>query len=1051
MEPPKKKKSGRTKSTDNARVVELRKERSRDAARNRRGKENAQFDELARLLPLPAAITSQLDKASIVRLTISYLSMREFAGNSPKKLDTAFLSREGLDAGLGNTDGSSSSKEVVAYNSNAQSSSMPEETGNQLLQAMDGFLMVLSQEGKILYISETVSVNLGLSQVELTGNNVYHYVHPEDQTDLANQLYEIEILASDVDAHQQAPGSPYFQDNSPSPTDTKSFFMRMKCTLVRRGGSYTKSSGFKVIHCVGRLKKYALDNESTHRKAFVMVCQSVMSMNINELPLECNMFVSRVNMDLKIVYCEGRIHKFMDYFAKDIVGISAYDFYHAGDVAVIQGHHAKFLAKGQIMTKYYRWMNKNGGWVWMQTKCSLIPHPSNPELKQMLCLNYILSEVEHRSIVLGMAQLHGKPQLASAEHNITEITTEVVDSNTDEEMKDALIDDQVMVFPKWHATSDKLVPERTLLDQMALQRTGYETGIEQIFPPSTWQKSQDISPTNAMVSDSEIDDKELQDIAEIINSDLTDFDRKLLDYVAAGGIDNFQTKPEYLNPIGAYIEEIPQDTPTITLSRAGLVVPKVEEGLYSSGASACAQVTNSSGMHENVYESFAIGTSTAQRSNTLKRSGVPMNSDMSLSCSFPEKIPRLSHSPVMYTEDSGSSRRSPFPLQQPPVRLDTQSYARNSSSPCSVGVSKPPQYQAMNPNNAPRFTQTTAVSSNTSSYGENSGETGTSTNQGLTGQTQSSAGSKSLVTRKKPQSLLEQLIQMPNTSSNSDEYNDELIFDIFEELLNEGDSRRTCQDKSSIANSLPVPVQEIKQEVVTPTAPEPSVSFSKCFNIPQHQNSRQSSPSIPMSNNTSTSQQWANNNWQQEGIQTQQQQQERQQLQRRQLLQQQQQQKPKQLLPQRVQQQQYLPRQQVWQQQQPVASPQGLNPLQTYPQQQQPHPPYTQPRQPSQQLQQPPEAYQQRYQQNPRSGQTQQGFGNDLLSLLQRKGDTGFSGQRNISISTAPLPDLGNGLDEELNKLPMAITSLANQIIDNGSTIAGENPSSELNNYTGMM
>ena len=60
------------------RVVELRKERSRDAARSRRGKENAQFDELAKLLPLPSAITSQLDKASIVRLTISYLNMKQF-------------------------------------------------------------------------------------------------------------------------------------------------------------------------------------------------------------------------------------------------------------------------------------------------------------------------------------------------------------------------------------------------------------------------------------------------------------------------------------------------------------------------------------------------------------------------------------------------------------------------------------------------------------------------------------------------------------------------------------------------------------------------------------------------------------------------------------------------------------------------------------------------------------------------------------------------------------------------------------------------------------
>ena len=31
----------------------------------------------------------------------------------------------------------------------------------------------------------------------------------------------------------------------------------------------------------------------------------------------------------------------MDYFARDIVGISAYDFYHGNDVAVIQSHHAK--------------------------------------------------------------------------------------------------------------------------------------------------------------------------------------------------------------------------------------------------------------------------------------------------------------------------------------------------------------------------------------------------------------------------------------------------------------------------------------------------------------------------------------------------------------------------------------------------------------------------------------------------------------------------------------------------------------------------------------
>ena len=66
-------------STINSRILELRKEKSRDAARSRRGKENQEYYELAKMLPLPGAITSQLDKASIIRLTIAYLRLREFA------------------------------------------------------------------------------------------------------------------------------------------------------------------------------------------------------------------------------------------------------------------------------------------------------------------------------------------------------------------------------------------------------------------------------------------------------------------------------------------------------------------------------------------------------------------------------------------------------------------------------------------------------------------------------------------------------------------------------------------------------------------------------------------------------------------------------------------------------------------------------------------------------------------------------------------------------------------------------------------------------------
>ena len=66
------------------------KEKSKNAARSRREKENAEFMELAKMLPLPSAITSQLDKASVIRLTTSYLKMRQVFPDG--KISSSFYS-----------------------------------------------------------------------------------------------------------------------------------------------------------------------------------------------------------------------------------------------------------------------------------------------------------------------------------------------------------------------------------------------------------------------------------------------------------------------------------------------------------------------------------------------------------------------------------------------------------------------------------------------------------------------------------------------------------------------------------------------------------------------------------------------------------------------------------------------------------------------------------------------------------------------------------------------------------------------------------------------
>lgn len=56
---------------------EKRKEKSRDAARCRRSKETEIFTDMSQALPLSQQQVTQLDKASVMRLAISYLRVRE--------------------------------------------------------------------------------------------------------------------------------------------------------------------------------------------------------------------------------------------------------------------------------------------------------------------------------------------------------------------------------------------------------------------------------------------------------------------------------------------------------------------------------------------------------------------------------------------------------------------------------------------------------------------------------------------------------------------------------------------------------------------------------------------------------------------------------------------------------------------------------------------------------------------------------------------------------------------------------------------------------------
>ncbi|XP_031626629.1 protein trachealess isoform X2 [Contarinia nasturtii] len=390
-------------------ILEIRKEKSRDAARSRRGKENFEFYELAKMLPLPAAITSQLDKASIIRLTISYLKLRDFSSHGDPQ-----WGRE-----INNKLKSASRRTHAGLTMDL----FEQHQGTHILQSLDGFALALASDGRFLYISETVSIYLGLSQVEMTGSSIFDYVHHQDHAEIAEQLG----LGLASNQNMASPSSGISEDgganqgtNNPDVSSVMSvssntykgyeraFCVRMKSTLTKRGCHF-KSSGYRVVLMLCRLRpQYTYSHTRKSQPPLLGMVALAIALpppSVHEIRLETDMFVTRINFNFTIAHCEPKVTELLDYTAEELTGRNLYNLCHAEDADKLKKSHLDLINKGQVLTHYYRFMNKNGGYTWLQTCATVVCNSKNADEQNIICVNYVVSNRENENLILDCIQM----------------------------------------------------------------------------------------------------------------------------------------------------------------------------------------------------------------------------------------------------------------------------------------------------------------------------------------------------------------------------------------------------------------------------------------------------------------------------------------------------------------------------------------------------------------------------------------------------------------------------------------------------------------------
>nr|XP_024207256.1 neuronal PAS domain-containing protein 1 isoform X5 [Pan troglodytes] len=104
-------------------------------------------------------------------------------------------------------------------------------------------------------------------------------------------------------------------------------------------------------------------------------------------------------------YPRDRVSDHMDLGPSELVGRSCYQFVHGQDATRIRQSHVDLLDKGQVMTGYYRWLQRAGGFVWLQSVATVAGSGKSPGEHHVLWVSHVLSQAEGGQTPLDAFQL----------------------------------------------------------------------------------------------------------------------------------------------------------------------------------------------------------------------------------------------------------------------------------------------------------------------------------------------------------------------------------------------------------------------------------------------------------------------------------------------------------------------------------------------------------------------------------------------------------------------------------------------------------------------
>ncbi|KAJ6635828.1 Aryl hydrocarbon receptor [Pseudolycoriella hygida] len=337
---------------------------------------NAELDLLASLLPFEQNILSKLDRLSILRLSVSYLRTKSYfqVVMHKEKEENGMLSH------MHHHD-TYRSRELGVFENGLLD-------GEMFLQALNGFLMILTCEGEVFFATHSIESYLGFHQSDIVHQSVYELVHSEDREELQRQLLWNSFLPADLSGMQLS------EALAPDRTNIleRSFTVRFRCLL-------DNTSGFLRLDIRGRVKILHGQNRKTEDPPLGLFayCTPFGPPSLLEIPQKENMFKSKHKLDFSLVSMDQRGKSVLGYSDSELANMGGYDLVHYDDLAYVASAHQELLKTGASGMIAYRYQKKDGEWQWLQTSSRLVYKNSKPDF--VICTHRQLMDEEGRDLL----------------------------------------------------------------------------------------------------------------------------------------------------------------------------------------------------------------------------------------------------------------------------------------------------------------------------------------------------------------------------------------------------------------------------------------------------------------------------------------------------------------------------------------------------------------------------------------------------------------------------------------------------------------------------